>query len=263
MVNFERAGDMDAGDIKIMIFGDSGAGKTWAMSTAGSDLAVLVLERNAIATIKAANPDAQIFYTNNIDGVREFMGAAAKGDLAKQGIKRIGIDGLTEIQQLFKDEILAGKGDEDGRNKSDESDKSMTMKDWGTLTDKMRRFLRMMRDVRLPIVATALAEHVSDDKGVVYAVQPAVQGRKLANEMAQYFNVVGYCFKRKKTNEAGEEVVYHRTMVNGPSMYTVKPCPGLTNILEPNIAAWYDAIAAHTSTNNGTASTAVDANATA
>ena len=149
MVSFERAGDMsgDRMHYKILLWGNSGAGKSWAAaSSGGGDVFILATERNALQSIKHSNPDARVLYAGDVAGVRDVLKAAMTGELAEAGARVLVIDSLTEVQRLIKDEIIASKGGAD-----------LTIQDWGTLTEKMRRLLRTIRDLPFHVVCTALA----------------------------------------------------------------------------------------------------------
>ena len=234
MVDFATAGDLSPENMhhKILLYGNSGAGKSWASAgSGGSDVFILATERNALQSIKHSNPKARVLYTGEIGGVREFIGAAISGELHKQGARVLVIDSLTECQRLLKDEILAGKaGNEFG------------IQDWGTLTEKMRRMLRTIRDLPYHVICTALSQSEIEESTGMRHVAPAFEGKKLPNEVAQYFNVVGYCYKQENVNGEGKRVVEHKIMVDGSSRFVVKPCHPLNGIMRPDLQMWIGAL---------------------
>jgi len=190
-------------------------------------------ERNGTQSIRMSNPDALVAYCSSAKDVRDFMIAVMNGLLEERGCKTLVVDSLTEIQRLFADEI---------KNKKPEG-VGMTIADWGTLTEKMRRFLRVVRDLNVHVVCTALAEHQLEEVTGENRLYPAFQGKKLPNEVAQYFNIVGYAFKRLGTAESengtqNKRTIEHKIMVDGPSKYLVKGCDPVRGILDPNICAW-------------------------
>ena len=110
---------------------------------------------------------------------------------------------------------------------------------WDTfvLTERMRRFVRILRDVPYHVVATALSQ-VSEDDGGVRHIVPQFQGRAIGNEIAGYFSLVGYVHKREvETQEGGKEIL-RRTMLEGPSRVLCKPCGSLGGIVESNVTDW-------------------------
>jgi hypothetical protein len=218
--------------VKILLHGNSGAGKTWASTTAPEPY-FLLTEANGLPTIRQANPNAVVVNATNMNVVREFFSEAMSGTFQAAGCRTIVVDSLTEIQRMMRDEIMAGR----------ENYADFSMKDWGELTERMRRFVRLLRDLPYHVVATALASVTEDDTGTRYII-PQFQGRAIPNEIAGYFSVVGYVFKREVENEEGEKEILHRVMVEGPSRILCKPCAPLTGVLEGDMSNWIDQIAA-------------------
>lgn len=173
--------------VSVLVYGDPGAGKTHLLASA-QDPIILLTEANGRDTIRKANPDALVYVATNAEEVRNFMRAALNGEFEPAKRKTIGIDSLTEIQRLFCDEILSSKRGDDRR---------MELQDWGLLTERMRGFCRTVRSLPYDVIATALAEHVSEESRGAMWTKPAFQGKKLAAEVAQYFNAVGFAYKRE------------------------------------------------------------------
>lgn len=231
-LRIELAGDSpETHTFKMLIYGQSGAGKSWLASTAPAPF-VLLTEENGRQSIRQSNPLARVVRASDIGTVREFMRAAAEDKLRALGCQTIVIDSLTEVQRLMKDEILAKKPQGEG----------MALQDWGELTERMRRFMRLVRDVPYHVVATAL-EATSDEEGGPRHVFPSFEGKKLHNEVAQYFNAVGYCFKKERASGDGSRAVDHACMVEGPSRFLVKPCSPLTGVLQAPMTTWFDRLA--------------------
>lgn len=231
-LRIELAGDSpETHTFKGLIYGQSGAGKSWLASTAPAPF-VLLTEENGRQSIRQSNANARIVRANDIGTVREFMRAAAEDRLRSLGCATIVIDSLTEVQRLMKDEILAKKPQGEG----------MALQDWGELTERMRRFMRLVRDVPYHVIATAL-EATSDEDGGPRHVFPSFEGKKLHNEVAQYFNFVGYCFKKERAGTDGQRAVDHACMVEGPSRFLVKPCSPLTGVLQAPMSMWFDRLA--------------------
>lgn len=231
MVMIVRAGDIEHLYAKMLIFGDPGTGKTHGISLAPNPF-ILLTERNGLTTVKRANPDATVAVCDDIGGVREVIGMAVRGELPG-GCKTLGIDGLTEIQRMFKDEIMAAKNTKDAQ---------FSLQDWGTLANKMRQLMRTIRNLEYNVVATALAETTTDDAGVRY-MRAQFEGKKTSNEIAQYFNGVAYFYKRTRTGDNDEEVVTHYAMFDGPSNYVTKACHPLKGTMNTDIGEWYNLLA--------------------
>jgi len=232
MVTIERAGDVPADNLHIgwLLYGDPGAGKTHAAAMAPHPL-VLLTEKNGMTTIRRANPDALVVEVNNVADLREVIGMAIRGDLPT-GTRSLVVDSLTEVQRLFRDEIMASKP----------AGQTFSLQDWGTMAEKMRRFMRTLRDIRYHVVATALAENITSDHDGVRYTQPAFDGKKTGAEVAQYFNGVAYLFKRQMQGDDGKTVIQHQAMLDGPTRYTCKPVHPITGVVEPRLDQWFAAI---------------------
>ena len=59
VLNWKRAADVGTAHLKVLLYGDSGVGKTWTASTA-PDPVYLLTEPNGLPTIMAANPGAVV-----------------------------------------------------------------------------------------------------------------------------------------------------------------------------------------------------------
>ena len=234
-----REREVDSLLLRVLLHGDSGAGKTTAASTMPRPC-FLLTEPNGLLSIRAANPDAivvDVVSTASTKGVppmnvvREFFVAALDGTLANAGVQSIVIDSLTELQRILRDEITSTK--RVGPN----GEVKWTLDDWSTLTDRMRKLVRTIRDLPFHVVAICLSDTEVDDSGTRYVV-PAFQGKKLPNEVAGYFNVVGYVFKRSEQNDDGASVLSHRVLLRGSSNYLCKSLPQLAAVEHPRLDDW-------------------------
>lgn len=218
---------------KILVYGDSGAGKTFLGCTAPNPC-VLLTEPNGMLTIAAANPQAVVVQANDLQTVHDFMRDAMDGSLREAtGCDTIVIDSLTELQRMLRDDIMASKGGAGSANVR------WTLDDWSTLTDRMRKLLRMIRDLPFHVVAIALAEVNTDENDARYVV-PAFQGKKLANEVAGYFSLVAYIYRQMETKADGTTELEHRALMRGPSTYITKTVPGLESLEICDVSDWLE-----------------------
>lgn len=233
MVNIERAGDVKAEHLHIgfLLYGDPGSGKTHAAALAPKPL-VLLTEKNGLTTIRRANPDALVVRVSNVNELRDVLKMAIQGDMP-EGTQTLVVDSLTEVQRLFRDEIMSGKS----------PGQPFSLQDWGSLAEKMRRFMRTLRDIPYNVVATALAESIVSDADGVRYTQPQFDGKKTGAEVSQYFNAVAYLFKREKAGENGERSIVHQAMLEGPSRYTCKPCHPVSGVRAPDVDNWFKMLA--------------------
>ena len=231
-----RACDVRASDLHYLfgLYGDSGAGKTWLAASAPKPV-VLLTEQNGEQSLRLSNPGASYVVVRNAEGVRDFLRMAQDGTLAQQGFETLVIDGLTEIQQLIRDEISLRKGGDE-----------FSISDWGELTDKMRKLMRLLRSLasRYHVVCTMLADE--EFAGEVKHVKPSFQGKKLANEVMQFFSAVGYVYKRPAKGE--ENGVEHVAMFDGPARIKAKNCHPIRGVRAGPITEWIDVLRAGSDT---------------
>ena len=216
---------------KLLIYGASGAGKTWATTTPepgteGDDVAILLTEANGLSTLRESAPNARVFLAQNIGEVREFMDAAESGVLKQIGIKRLVFDGLTEIQRLMKDAII-----EDAENGI------LSLQDWQQLTEAMRRFMRSLRALPYDCIVTALEAADTEGEQDKRNIFPSFDGKKLHNEVAQFMSAVGYVHKLERKGANGERDVDRVIMWDGPSRILCKPTARLPSQSRADIGA--------------------------
>lgn len=225
-MNIQRAADMGGADVHVkgLLWGDSGAGKTYAAVTAPAPL-VLLTEQNGVPSVRASNPDALIALCANIDEVHEVMRMAQAGRLP-EGRRTLVVDSLTEVQRLYRDRIARGSS-------------RFTLEQWGQLAGDMRGFMRGLRTIPYHVIATALASWEVDDAGERHGY-PAFDGKKTAAEIPQFFSFVGLV--RRRETEAGVERLI---TLEGPSRIVVKPCAPLTGTVPADVGVILDAITTH------------------
>lgn len=233
-----KAGDIDRSQIKlkVLVYGQSGVGKTHFASGA-KKVAVCLVESQGFATIRDNHPHAivpgedngdGIPVLNSMDGVRAFVMMAKRGVLADAGVETLVFDSITEIQQMMMGEILASKS----KNKD-----VFTMRDYGTLGTKMRGLLRLIRDLPYNVIVLGLADWFFDEESGRRLMSPLVKG-SISKEIAGYFNVVGFAYKRQDDN--AESGVEHYILTDGDDRYICKPFGGLKGVLKPDFNLWLE-----------------------
>lgn len=203
---------------KILIWANSGTGKTWLSATAPKPL-IMLTEANGAVSVGHSNPLADIVVINTIPQLREIIKLANTGQL--DSYDTLVFDSITEIQRMFKDEIIGNK-------------EQLSIKEWGTLAKKMQSFIRKIRDLPFHIICTALADRTTDDEGATLSNLPQFEGKKTANEIMQFFTAVGYLFNTTKTVE-NETVRVRKLMFESSDKWFVKPCHPLGNQENPNM----------------------------
>lgn len=217
------AGDVqDYDKIKAMIIGATKVGKTHCASLFAKPLYGLC-EKQAIVTVKRANPKAQVFYIGNSADLFTFKLMAKQ---AKQrGFDSVVLDSITDAQRILRGYYTARQGTKAGKDKT-------SVESWGSIIDATSRFARELRDLPVHVLVIALDEEVYvEGTGIVH--RPLVTGKKLPGELGQYFSVVGHV--RVTQQERGYR---HEVMFRGDERYLIGAPYFLDNVEPPEPQWW-------------------------
>ncbi len=223
-----RVSDLATPLHRILIYGDSGAGKTTAAARAPNPI-VLLTEVNGVESIRAVAPNAGLVLATGpsaLQTVKEFVDAALAGKFPDGST--LVVDSLLEIQRHIQDAILRRSG----RRGNEEA---MTIAEWGTLAKKMADFLRALRSVPYPVICTTLATWEKNEVTGEMLVRPSFLGKKTGEEMPQWFSAVGY-LRREPNPEGGPPKRY--VVFDGPSSIVCKPAPSYNPVMPPDASAW-------------------------
>lgn len=241
---------------KILVYGDSGAGKTH-FATNYDGVAVALVEPQGFATIrrvgrkvlvpsfvpKDPTKKALTPRLKTMEHLRQFVTLASSGRLAAAGVKILVFDSLTEIQQLMIDEIMAPAKAEHAKKAKERAEQGKTAtpemqkQDWGTLATMMRNFLRTIRDLPYIVVVLALTKPNEEEGTGVRRIYPNLSGSAQDNCPA-YFNIVGFLYK----SDAGAGKVRRLILVDGDERYYTKSYGPITGIVEADLGAWIKAL---------------------
>jgi len=205
------------GHAKILIWGNSGRGKSWLVAGSPKPLIVLT-EPNGMVSIANSNSKADVIIIQEPKQLYEFITMAKNGDFKEYDT--LVFDSLTEIQKIIKDGILNGGGSE-----------TMQRQDWGKLADRMLGFIRTIRDLPFHIVCTALRSESTNEEGGIVTIGPSFEGRKTGNEVMQYFSAVAALVSEEADGKTQRTLHFH-----GPRRMMVKPCHPIDGkIIDPNM----------------------------
>lgn len=221
--------------VKMLVYGDPGVGKT-VFSCSGDRTIFIDVEggslsiQNRIKTKKVARKRFDTF-----DEIEEFVrGLREKGSKADTLV----IDSITELQKKLMDSIVE-QHPEVKRPYGD----GLTVGDWGYNTERMRRFIRMARDLDMNVIFTALAMDEKNEMTGAVKTLPKMSS-KLSADVCGYVDIVGYLYVDNVTNEDGESVPVRRMLVQPVGMYYAKDRSGvLGNVIDnPTFPDVYNAI---------------------
>lgn len=219
--------------VKALIYASAGTGKTWMAAQAPNPVIILT-EKNGLTSVAHSNPDAMVVEVTDADELFKVIVDAqdghidaedSKGKIHKVKFDTLVIDSLTEAQRLIKDRILKQANRED-----------MILKDWNTLTNHMQRMIRAIRDLPVNVICTALMEESYEESSGTRYIKPQFEGKKTTQQISQYFNFVGYLFKKDGGTAKSNELLPRYLMFDGPNNVMCKPAHPVVGVIEnPNI----------------------------
>ena len=221
-------------NLKMMVYGDPGVGKT-VFSCSGDRTIFIDVEggslsvQSRIKSKKVAHKKLETF--DEIEGF--VQGLKEKGCKADTLV----IDSVTELQKKLMDSIVANNpgvkrpyGD------------GLTVGDWGYNTERMRRFIRMVRDLPINVIFTALSMDEKNDVTGAIKTLPKMSS-KLAADVCGYVDIVGYLYVDNIQTEEGAENI-RRMLVQPVGSYYAKDRSGRlgTVVDDPTFPEIYNAV---------------------
>ena len=206
-MQIKKAGDALGGSVKgkILIYGQSGSGKSWLGVTSPSPL-VLLTEKNGFASIAHSNPDAQVIECDKIEDIYAAIRAIKSGEISE--FETLVIDSLTNAQTMIKSRILARSGK-----------KRLQIQDWGDLAGETLSLIEGLRSLDCHVVCIALRDdELVSETGRRYTY-PLFEGKKTKNNISQFFNVIG-----DLSRETGDKGISRTLLFDGDESILCKPC---------------------------------------
>jgi hypothetical protein len=259
------AADQSASFVKILSFAPSGVGKTSLGATmpgrtlvlAGEKQGGLSIKRRAAEIGKDPEKDVIIVHLEDkydrvtgqlrVTAFELLFGKKNVSDKDKTEGRNIGIlaelergmhpevsslvfDSLSDFQNLLIRTMKQGKGG---------LEKTLTQQEWGYIIDQTRELCIRLRNMQMHVYVIALATSIQDNDNKMYW-RPALSGKKLPDDLPQYFNLVVF---PKKTRVRGDQnkSTYIVVTDGGDEAYT-KGHPALLPDEEPNISMWVEKI---------------------
>lgn len=222
--------------LNLMIYGDSGAGKTLLAGTAAfvEELSPVLFVDVEGGTLTLSHFDD----TADIDVVRvenwkQMQKVYDELYTGKHPYKTVVIDSLTEMQKMAMSSVL-GAGDK----KSIEAVGNLPeFKEWHINTEQMRRLVRAFRDLPINTIFTCLAMDQPDPRRESVIRKTPALTKKLAAEIPAFFDILFYLYV-KETKDGNL-----RLMQTDKSDRVVAKCrvQGVPNLVQnPTMETLYD-----------------------
>jgi hypothetical protein len=190
----------------ILIYGDSGVGKTRLAASASAVeemCPVLAIDiEGGLTSIKHLYPNVAVQRVRSWDEMQEAYNALYED--AGQNYKTVIVDSLTETQKFSMYGVMKQLIEEEPTRDPD----IPSLREWGKNIEQMRKFIRAFRDLPINTIFTALRMDDRNTKTGQVTTLPSLSG-KLAREAAAFLDEVLYYYIKATT----EEGVYERLLL--------------------------------------------------
>ena len=208
-ISVKRTSTLTAGGVKILCYGQAGAGKTTLIASLPSPI-TLSAEGGLLSLQGADLPYIEIA---SMADLHEAYSWLASSDEA-HGYESIAIDSISEIAEVC---LIAEK---------------RTAKDprqaYGAMIDQMSEVIRAFRDLPRHVYVSAKLDKSADELGKV-SYAPSMPGAKLGQALPYFFDEV--LALRVERSESGEPV--RGLLTQGDGIWTAKDRSGRLDAWEP------------------------------
>ena len=197
--------------LKILVFGESGAGKTTFVGTAqDSPLTspAFMLDIEGGSTVLNDKPDIDVKQSRKMIGEDSKPGEESVQEIADilhknpKYYKFFALDSLTELREIDMQEVML----QQFNKKPDTTDIYVpSPREWGKSGSRVKEVLRYLKDLPCHVVVTTLLSEKKDERTGIIKMEPMLPGQ-LQGQVPGFFDIVGFL---KATTKNGATI---RTM---------------------------------------------------
>lgn len=163
--------------VLMLVYGQGGVGKTTFTSTAPKPILADIENGSKYFGLRGIKMDVALI--NSWDDIREFYQIVKASDY-----ETVIIDPIGELMEKLKTHVLNEKS-----TKNVQRDGSLTIAGWGDMKDKMRVFIKSIRDLNKNMIIVAHVEEKEDDNHIIR--RPKIM-TKLSEELIALVDIVGF-----------------------------------------------------------------------
>lgn len=237
--------------LNILVYGESGTGKTSLIGSAEPRFKTLILDaesgllslRKRAAEITKQTGKKFEFDSYPIRSVDDLARARDFLYNGKHDYKLVALDSGTELQRQLSEAIRTKrKKEKDGTEVVTVND-TMETRDWGIILNKMVSVIRSFRDLpNVSFLMTALTQEEKNESTGESKIMPMLDG-KIRQQIGGYFDHVLYSFSKERQLEDGGKRVEYRLLTQNNGRIMGKSRGGfLPLVCEPDFCKIYDSI---------------------
>jgi len=227
-VKLTNTNDIKQLNIKALIYGKSGAGKTSSAKTLPVDRTFIISAESGLLPLKDMGfKVAELESWADMNEVYTYLTT----DGYKEKYDYIFIDSLTEINEICKDNIVKKERPEKRGNVGKVYDDILDMNDWGLLYAKMSRVIRAFRDLPYNIVFTCLEYSNKNERTGAIEYLPALNGQ-LRDNIGQYFDEVFHIRSDEKSGGGDNKTSPRFFLTDKTDEYLAKDRSGMLDKIE-------------------------------
>lgn len=195
--------------LKMLVYGDPGVGKTTLAATAlnvpqMADILILNIEGGIMSVVEASEVGLhQTPMVKDISSMHELEEVFWYLRTAEHPYRTLVIDSYSELTKICLDAIVEHEVETSTKRHSIDE---IWLDDYGTMTKRMRRVTKAIRDLPMHVILTCHAA-ATQDKDKNEKIVPSLTN-KLRESVVGYMDIVAYMYTQiEETEEADKKLV--------------------------------------------------------